>query len=148
MDSSTNKPLTDGALTNDLVADVARAELGPKLDLLLKQLDVDSDLQALSFFTAALVSLQQAVDGADIGELFVQLSTVAFLGFEFSSLQARLVDELLAEAERFQLPTLEQLQERYLPHSKGPAIPVRQHEVISYDSLLEGQWAAQVACHG
>ena len=100
MDSSTNKPLTDGALTNDLVADVARAELGPKLDLLLKQLDVDSDLQALSFFTAALVSLQQAVDGADIGELFVQLSTVAFLGFEFSSLQARLVDELLAEAKQ------------------------------------------------
>lgn len=64
------------------------------------------------------------------------------------SCQDLLARELLAEAERCQLPTLEQLQERYLPHSKAPAIPVRQHEVIGYDSLLEGQWAAQVVCHG
>ena len=59
-----------------------------------------------------------------------------------------LVRELLGDAERFELPTLEVLQERYLPRSKAPAIPVRQHEVIGYDALLEGQWTTQVACHG
>ena len=56
--------------------------------------------------------------------------------------------ELLADAERLELPTLEVLQERYLPHSKVPPIPVRQHEVLDYDELLEGQWAAQEICYG
>ena len=62
--------------------------------------------------------------------------------------QDLLVRELLADAERFELPTLEVLQERYLPRSKAPAIPVRQHSVVDYDTLLEGQWAAQEACYG
>ncbi len=34
------------------------------------------------------------------GELFLQLSTTAFLGFEFSPAQAVLVDELLEQAEQ------------------------------------------------
>ncbi len=62
--------------------------------------------------------------------------------------QELLVRELLADAERFELPTLEALQERYLPRSKAPPIPVRQHAVLDYDALLEGQWAAQEACYG
>jgi len=85
---------------NPVVAAAQQQQLRPKLDALLTALDGDTDIQALTFFTTALLSLQQATDPADIGELFVQLSTTAFLGFEFSAHQAILVDDLLAEAEQ------------------------------------------------
>lgn len=62
--------------------------------------------------------------------------------------QAWLARELLEEAQHLELPALEILQERYLPHSRAPQIPVRQHSVLDYDGLLEGQWAAQEACCG
>ncbi|ASJ71660.1 hypothetical protein IMCC3135_07775 [Granulosicoccus antarcticus IMCC3135] len=59
-----------------------------------------------------------------------------------------LVRGLLKEAEDVELPTLETLQSRYLPRTNVPPIPVRQHCIIDYDELLEGQWTAQEACHG
>jgi hypothetical protein len=59
-----------------------------------------------------------------------------------------LARQLLGEAQCFELPMLEVLQARYLPRTNVPPIPVRQHSIVDYDELLEGQWVAQEAYHG
>lgn len=61
--------------------------------------------------------------------------------------ESLLAGKLLLEAEQSQLPELDRLQDRYLPRTNVPAIPVRQHAVIDYDALLEGQWATLEASH-
>jgi hypothetical protein len=51
--------------------------------------------------------------------------------------------ELLEQVHiKQQLPTLKQLQQRYLDGIKKPDIPVRQHDTSDYDELLDGEWAA------
>jgi len=62
--------------------------------------------------------------------------------------EGQLAGELLLEAEQVPLPELDTLQGRYLPRTNVPPIPVRQHAVIDYDALLEGQWAILESCHG
>ena len=47
-----------------------------------------------------------------------------------------------------QLPTLKQLQQRYLKDVEKPDIPVRQHETSDYDELLDGEWANRKVSHG
>lgn len=84
----------------DPVVAAAQAQLRPKFDALLAQLDEDGAVQQMLFFTNNLLALQHARDPMNIGELFIQLSTTAFLGFEFSPAQAVLVDELLEQAEQ------------------------------------------------
>ena len=61
--------------------------------------------------------------------------------------EQQLANTLLDEASQFELPTLESLQSRYLPRKNVPPIPVRQHSVIDYDTLLDGQWVKQEQCH-
>lgn len=49
--------------------------------------------------------------------------------------------ELLATVDKQQpLPTLKVLQERYLGEQPVPTIPARQHDLSSYDHLLQGHW--------
>lgn len=84
----------------DPVVAAAQSQLRPKFDALLALLDKDGAVQEMLFFTTNLLALQQATEPMDIGELFLQLSTTAFLGFEFSPAQAVLVDELLEQAEQ------------------------------------------------
>jgi transposase InsO family protein len=54
--------------------------------------------------------------------------------------------ELMLQSD--QLPDLKTLQARYLSHKKPPPIPVRQHAVADYDSLLNGNWTKQEAANG
>jgi hypothetical protein len=55
--------------------------------------------------------------------------------------EERLGHELLTTIEQHQpLPSLKALQERYLGRHPVPAIPVRQHDLGSYDHLLQGSW--------
>lgn len=63
--------------------------------------------------------------------------------------EERLGNELLAIADNHQsLPTLKALQERYLGTKPVPAIPARQHDLESYDHLLQGGWYhPEVAAH-
>lgn len=84
----------------DPVVAAAQTQLRPKFDALIDLLDQDGSVQELVFFTTNLLALQRATDPMDIGELFLQLSTTAFLGFQFSPAQAVLVDELLEQAEQ------------------------------------------------
>ena len=55
--------------------------------------------------------------------------------------EERLGHELLTTIEQHQpLPSLKALQERYLGRNPVPAIPIRQHDLGSYDHLLQGSW--------
>ena len=54
----------------------------------------------MSFFALQFDALNRASDDMDVAEIFMQLSSVAFLGFQFSPEQAALVDTLLARAEQ------------------------------------------------
>jgi transposase InsO family protein len=55
--------------------------------------------------------------------------------------EERLGNELLTIVEQHQpLPTLKALQERYLSKHPVPSIPARQHDLGSYDHLLQGSW--------
>jgi hypothetical protein len=57
--------------------------------------------------------------------------------------EERLGHELLARInDKKPLPELKAIQERYLEHKATPVIPDRQHELASYDHLLQGSW-----CH-
>lgn len=62
--------------------------------------------------------------------------------------ESLLAGELLFEAEQAPLPELDTLQGRYLPRANVPPIPVRQHALIDYDALLDGQWTKLESCHG
>ncbi len=93
--------LPDGAGRQlDPVVEVAQRQLRPHFDAVIAQLDADAAVAEMTFFTTHLIALLQAEEPVDIGELFLQLSTTAFLGFEFSERQAQLVDDLLAQAEQ------------------------------------------------
>jgi len=55
--------------------------------------------------------------------------------------EERLGHELLATVEQHQpLPSLKTLQERYLGEHPVPSISARQHDLGSYDHLLQGSW--------
>jgi transposase InsO family protein len=55
--------------------------------------------------------------------------------------ETRLGEELLAKVTTNQaLPSLKSLQERFLGKKTVPTIPARQHDLTSYDRLLQGCW--------
>ncbi len=55
--------------------------------------------------------------------------------------EERLGNELIALIDNNKpLPTLKVLQERYLGKQTVPTIPARQHDLNSYDQLLQGSW--------
>jgi hypothetical protein len=56
--------------------------------------------------------------------------------------EERLGDELLINVTNNQpLPALNALQARYLKAKPVPTIPARQHDLTSYDQLLQGLWS-------
>ncbi|MSP28413.1 MAG: IS21 family transposase [Methylococcales bacterium] len=62
--------------------------------------------------------------------------------------EERLGHELIERIDNNQpLPTLKVLQERYLAHNPVPSIPARQHDLASYDHLLQGHWYQGEASH-
>ena len=55
--------------------------------------------------------------------------------------EERLGNELIVQVDNNKpLPTLKVLQERYLGKQTVPTIPARQHDLNSYDHLLQGNW--------
>ncbi|MFU8816848.1 MAG: hypothetical protein ACNA7W_15985 [Pseudomonadales bacterium] len=60
----------------------------------------DTDLPLRAFFTSVLLQAQSMQAEEDVLALFFELSTTAFLGFEYSPPVARAIDDLLAVAER------------------------------------------------
>jgi hypothetical protein len=78
----------------------AQQQLGPLFEAVLTQFEQDESYYEQSFFTTQYTALKSATDEMQIAELFLQLSTVAFVGFQFSAPQALLVDALLEKAEQ------------------------------------------------
>ncbi len=62
--------------------------------------------------------------------------------------EGALSHQLHNEAKQKPLPTLKQLQDRFLPTNSAPDIPVRQHQAADYDQLLSYSWKTQKVCHG
>lgn len=58
------------------------------------------DLPIVAFFTGILHRAHAMQAEEDVLDLFFELSNTAFLGFQFSPALARVVDDLLAAAER------------------------------------------------
>jgi len=59
-----------------------------------------ADLPLRAFFTGVLLQAQSMQAEEDVLGLFFELSTTAFLGFEYSPPVAQAIDDLLAVAER------------------------------------------------
>jgi len=59
-----------------------------------------ADLPLRAFFTGILVQAEAMREEDDVLALFFELSTTAFLGFQYSSELAGAIDDLLAAAER------------------------------------------------
>ena len=78
----------------------AQEQLEPLFAALLSQFEADGATHEQSFFAAQYDVLHRAVEEVQIAELFMQLSTVAFVGFQFTPSQAFLVDALLEKAEQ------------------------------------------------
>lgn len=62
--------------------------------------------------------------------------------------ESYLANELMAQAQESELPTLQTLQDKYLACTPAPAIPVRQHAVADYDELLSGDWTNREVVYG
>ncbi|MEM6707507.1 MAG: hypothetical protein AAF648_01855 [Pseudomonadota bacterium] len=84
----------------DPIVEAAQAQLKPLFEALLERFKDDGALYEMSFFAVQYDALNRATDDVSIAELFMQLSSVAFLGFQFTPQQAVMVDELLAKAEQ------------------------------------------------
>lgn len=90
----------EGEAALDAIVVSAQAQLAPLFEAVLKRFEDDAATYEMSFFAIQYDALQRATDDMDVAELFMQLSTVAFVGFEFTPAQALLVDTLLARAEQ------------------------------------------------
>ena len=88
------------ATPTDPIARAAKEQLTPLFDAVLEQFKADDAVFELSFFTLQYDALNRLKDDMDVAELFLQLSSVAFHGFDFSPEQAIKVDLLLAQAEQ------------------------------------------------
>ena len=75
-------------------------ELKPKLESLIIYLNETNEVAASSFFTNILVILAGLTEEEQLLELFIELSTTAFQGFNFDEVSWALTDEVLMYAEQ------------------------------------------------
>ncbi len=78
--------------------DYAKAVLAKDLQTLAIRL-TDEDTAAATFFISILYQLNACMDETDLAQLFVELSTAAFHGFQMQGESIALVDRVLANAE-------------------------------------------------
>ena len=77
----------------------ARNQLDPLLEALAAQLGEEGQSTQQAFFNRIRTSIQRAQDEVDLAGPFMELSTTAFVGFEFSPNAAVLIDRILEKAE-------------------------------------------------
>ena len=77
----------------------ARNQLDPLLAALAQQLGEEEQSTQQAFFNRIRTSIQSAQDEVDLAGPFMELSTTAFVGFEFSPSAAVLIDRILEKAE-------------------------------------------------
>jgi len=79
---------------------VIKAELEPKLDLLLMYLESVQDREAHHFFAAIQKNVQTLEQEEQVLELFIQLSMTAFQPFVLDPFAVRLTDDILVYAQQ------------------------------------------------
>lgn len=80
--------------------DTVKADLKPRIEELLLHLNATGQVAATAFFTQIFSNLD-AVDGEEqLLELFIELSTTAFLGIPFDEVALALIDDVLMNAEQ------------------------------------------------
>ncbi|MEM9622123.1 MAG: hypothetical protein AAF993_10770 [Pseudomonadota bacterium] len=80
--------------------EAVKDSLKPKFMVLIEYLNEQHEILAASFFTELLVNLTQAEEEEELLTVFFQLSSTAFMGFQFDPISWQLADEILQEAEQ------------------------------------------------
>jgi len=82
------------------VVDLARDELLPLLDALQRLVEQEGKPDQQAFFARVHEATNHAREPEDLAGPFMELSTSAFLGFEFSGMATVLLDRVLELAQR------------------------------------------------
>lgn len=77
----------------------ANEELAPLLRALCVLVQQEQHADQRGFFASVLAGVENASEGEDLADPFMQLSMSAFMGFEFSAAAAMLLDQILAKAQ-------------------------------------------------
>ena len=67
---------------------------------LIEYLNDQDEVLAAAFFTELLVHLQSATEEEELLSVFINLSSTAFMGFQFDNVSWALADSILLEAEQ------------------------------------------------
>jgi hypothetical protein len=80
--------------------DSVKASLRPKFEDLLMHLNATDQMAASGFFTKLFVDLNAVASEEQLLELFIELSTTAFLGISFDEIALQQIDDILMTAEQ------------------------------------------------
>ncbi len=80
--------------------DSVKGSLKPKFEDLLAHLNSTDQMAATGFFTKLFVDLNAVVSEEQLLELFIELSTTAFLGISFDEIALQQIDDILMTAEQ------------------------------------------------
>jgi hypothetical protein len=80
--------------------DTVKDALRPKFEDLLLHLNSTDQMAASGFFTKLFVDLNAVASEEQLLELFIELSTTAFLGNSFDELALAQIDDILMTAEQ------------------------------------------------
>ena len=80
--------------------DTVKDALRPKFEDLLLHLDSTDQVAASGFFTKLFVDLNAVASEEQLLELFIELSTTAFLGISFDEFALAQIDDILMTAEQ------------------------------------------------
>lgn len=78
----------------------SKEELVPLLRALISLAEQEEETGQSRFFASILGGVENAKEGEDLADPFMQLSMSAFSGFAFSPSVSMLLDQLLAKAQR------------------------------------------------
>ena len=77
-----------------------KSDLTPKFEDLLMHLNSTDQMAASGFFTKLFVDLNAVASEEQLLELFIELSTTAFLGISFDEIALDQIDDILMTAEQ------------------------------------------------
>ncbi len=77
-----------------------KRDLTPKFEDLLMHLNSTDQMAASGFFTKLFVDLNAVASEEQLLELFIELSTTAFLGISFDEVALNQIDNILMTAEQ------------------------------------------------
>jgi len=77
-----------------------KSDLTPKFEDLLMHLNSTDQMAASGFFTKLFVDLNAVASEEQLLELFIELSTTAFLGISFDEIALDQIDSILMTAEQ------------------------------------------------